>query len=58
VGKVSGELMRMLHAPDVQARIRREGAEPVGSTPEQFAARVKSEIAKWAKVARAAGITN
>jgi tripartite-type tricarboxylate transporter receptor subunit TctC len=33
-----------------------EGAEPVGSTPEQFAARVKSEVAKWGKVMRDAGM--
>ena len=58
VGKISGELVRMLHSPEVQARIRREGAEPVGSTPAQFTARVKSEIEKWAKVAKAAGLTN
>ena len=58
VGKISGELVRMLQTPEVQARIRREGAEPVGNTPEQFAARVKSEIDKWAKVAKSAGIAN
>lgn len=58
VGKISGELVRMLHSPEVQARIRREGAEPVGSTPAQFTARVKSEIEKWAKVAKAAGLTH
>ena len=33
-----------------------EGAEPVGSKPEEFAATIKSEIAKWAKVIRDAGI--
>jgi tripartite-type tricarboxylate transporter receptor subunit TctC len=58
VAKINGEIVRMLHAPEVQARMAREGAEPVGSTPEQFAARVKSEIAKWEKVAKAAGIGN
>jgi tripartite-type tricarboxylate transporter receptor subunit TctC len=58
VGKINGELVRMLHTPDVQTRIRREGAEPVGSSPEQFTTRVKNEIEKWAKVAKAAGIAN
>ena len=43
-------------SPEVRARISLEGADPVGSSPEQFAERVKSEIAKWTKVARSAGI--
>jgi tripartite-type tricarboxylate transporter receptor subunit TctC len=46
----------MLQTPDVQARISREGADPVGSSPAQFTARVKSEIDKWAKVVKAAGL--
>jgi tripartite-type tricarboxylate transporter receptor subunit TctC len=37
-------------------RLAADGAEPVGSSPEEFAAFIKSEIDKWAKVARAAGI--
>ena len=56
IGKINGELVQMLSAPEVSARIMREGADPVGSTPEQFAARVKSEIDKWAKVAKSAGM--
>jgi tripartite-type tricarboxylate transporter receptor subunit TctC len=36
--------------------VSREGADPVGSTPEAFAQRVKDEIAKWSKVIKAAGI--
>jgi tripartite-type tricarboxylate transporter receptor subunit TctC len=56
VAKISGEAVAMLGTPDVRRRITHEGADPIGSTPEQFADRVKSEIAKWAKVAREAGI--
>ena len=56
VAKINGELVRMVNGPDVRARMAVEGAEPVGSTPEQFAARVQSEIAKWSKVIKAAGI--
>jgi tripartite-type tricarboxylate transporter receptor subunit TctC len=56
VAKINGELVRMVNAPDVRARMSLEGAEPVGSTPEQFAKRVESEIAKWSKVIKAAGI--
>ncbi|MGE0039431.1 MAG: tripartite tricarboxylate transporter substrate binding protein, partial [Xanthobacteraceae bacterium] len=56
IGKINGEVVQMLNAPEVRARISREGADPVGSTPEQFAERVKSEIEKWSKVAKAAGL--
>jgi tripartite-type tricarboxylate transporter receptor subunit TctC len=32
------------------------GADPVGNTPEEFSALVKSEVVKWAKVVKAAGL--
>lgn len=56
VAKLNGEIARMLKTPEVVERIAREGATPVGSTPEQFSERVKSEIAKWAKVAKESGL--
>jgi tripartite-type tricarboxylate transporter receptor subunit TctC len=56
VTKINGELVRMVNAPEIRTRISREGAEPVGSTPDQFAARVRSEIAKWSKVSKDAGL--
>jgi tripartite-type tricarboxylate transporter receptor subunit TctC len=54
--KVQGEMARILKLPDVHERMRVQGAEPVGNRPEQFDALVKSEIAKWADIARQAGI--
>jgi tripartite-type tricarboxylate transporter receptor subunit TctC len=56
IAKINGEVVRMLRMPEVAARISHEGADPIGSTPEAFAERVKSEIAKWTKVAKEAGI--
>jgi tripartite-type tricarboxylate transporter receptor subunit TctC len=56
VAKINGELVRMLRTPEISRRISLEGADPVGSSPEQFAARVTSEIAKWSKVAKQAGV--
>ena len=47
---------RCSRRPTVRARITREGADPVGSTPEEFAARIRSELDKWAKVAKGAGL--
>src|SRR4029079_15278072 len=40
----------------VKERFISSGADPVGNTPEEFAQLVKSEIAKWAKVVKAAGL--
>ena len=56
VAKINGELVRMINAPEVSRRISLEGADPVGSSPDAFATRVRSEIAKWTRVAKAAGL--
>jgi tripartite-type tricarboxylate transporter receptor subunit TctC len=56
VNKINGEVVRMLQSPDVRERMAREGADPVGSTPEAFTKRLASEMAKWAKVAKATGM--
>jgi tripartite-type tricarboxylate transporter receptor subunit TctC len=56
IGKLNGEIVAMLKTPEVQARIVREGAIPVGSSPEQWSERFKNEVAKWGKVARSAGL--
>jgi tripartite-type tricarboxylate transporter receptor subunit TctC len=56
VGKINGELVRMLNVPEIRRRILQEGADPVGSTPDAFATRVKNEITKWTKVIKTSGI--
>jgi tripartite-type tricarboxylate transporter receptor subunit TctC len=56
IARLNEETARLLRAPDVQPVFTNEGAEPVGNSPEEFAAIIKSETAKWAKVIRAAGI--
>jgi tripartite-type tricarboxylate transporter receptor subunit TctC len=50
------EISRALQIPEVRARLSAEGADPVGNTPQEFAARLKEEFAKWAKTIKAAGI--
>jgi len=42
--------------PDVKARFVIDAADPVGGTPEQFSVFLKSEIARWSKVVKQAGI--
>ena len=56
VTKLYSETKQALMLSDVKERLAQMGAEGVGNTPEQFAAFVKAEIAKWAKVVAAAGI--
>jgi tripartite-type tricarboxylate transporter receptor subunit TctC len=56
VAKLGGEIVQMIKSPDVQERIRKEGADPIGSSPEQFSERFRNEVAKWAKVAKDAGL--
>ena len=56
VAKINGETTRMLAQPDVRERIAKEGADPVGSTPEQFSIRIRSEIEKWSRVIKDANI--
>ena len=56
VDTLSTETARILKLPEVSKRISELGAEPVGGTPEQFAAFIKSEIDKWAKVIKDANV--
>jgi tripartite-type tricarboxylate transporter receptor subunit TctC len=57
VNRLSSEVVNVLRLGDVGESLRKQGAEPAGNTPEQFTAMVKSEIAKWAKVVKASGIS-
>ena len=56
VVKLHAELARILKMPDVSEKLSGLGAEIVASTPEEFAAYLKAEIAKWGKVARDANV--
>jgi tripartite-type tricarboxylate transporter receptor subunit TctC len=56
VNQLSVETARILKLPDVAQRLSALGAEPVGSTPAEFAALIKSENAKWAKVIKEAHV--
>jgi tripartite-type tricarboxylate transporter receptor subunit TctC len=56
IDRVLAALKASLSDPNVRNRLSGEGAEPVGSTPEEYERFTRSEIEKWIKVARAAGI--
>ena len=55
IARLNAETVKMLNLPETKERFVSLGAEPVGNTPEEFAAYLKSEIAKWGKVVRESG---
>ena len=56
VAKLNGELNRMLTDPATREILAREGADPLPGTPEVFAQTIVTDIVKWAKVVKAAGL--
>ena len=56
VSKLNGEMVRILTLPETRERLTAQGAEAAGNTSEQFAAYIRAEIAKWAKVVKDVGI--
>ncbi len=58
VNRLNQEIVRVLNRADVKERLSNIGVEVIGSSPEQFAATVKSEMLRWGKVIKDAGIRN
>ena len=56
VERLNKEVVRIVQSPEVKERLLQIGNEPVGSSPAQFAAFIKAEIAKWGKIAKQAGV--
>lgn len=56
VAKANAELVKMLKSPDMREKILLQGGIAIGNTPDEFGAYIKSEIDKWAKVAKAAKV--
>ncbi len=54
--RIYEEVVKLLRSPELKELLIAQGAEPVGSTPEQFADFMKSETAKWARVIKEANI--
>jgi tripartite-type tricarboxylate transporter receptor subunit TctC len=55
INRLNTEMNRAMKMPDVIQRLAGDGVEAVGTTPEQFAAYLKQEVAKWGKVVKASG---
>lgn len=56
VTRINNDLVRLLALSEVRDALTKQGFEPVGSTPEEFAAYIKSELAKWSKVFKEVGL--
>lgn len=55
VARLHAEAVKALATPDLREKLNAQGAEAVGSTPEEFRAYIRAEIEKWGKVVRASG---
>lgn len=56
VMKLNAAIVEALKMPDVAQRLASDGSTPVGSSPEQFNAHIRSEVAKWRKLVKEANL--
>jgi len=56
IARLHKEVVRTVQTPDIRQKLVNDGADPVGSSPKEFAAFLRSETTKWAKVAKDIGI--
>jgi tripartite-type tricarboxylate transporter receptor subunit TctC len=56
ISRIHRETVRVLNQPDVKDKLFSAGVETVGTTPQQFAAKLKAEVIKWGKVIKDANI--
>lgn len=56
IAKINADANKALNAPDMQQRLKNDGSETMGGTPEALTAFLKEDSAKWARVAKAANI--
>jgi tripartite-type tricarboxylate transporter receptor subunit TctC len=55
LAKLHTDVVRMINMPDVKERFLSQAAEPIGSTPAEFAAFINAEIGKWSRVIKESG---
>ncbi len=56
VAKLNADVLKVIRSPELMDKLRAEGSDPVGSSIEQYAAFLREEIVKWAKVIKLANI--
>ena len=53
--KIHDDSVAVIRRPDFLERLDRDGIEPVANTPEEFAEQIKTDLARWGKIVKAAG---
>jgi tripartite-type tricarboxylate transporter receptor subunit TctC len=56
IARLNKELVRILHSPDIKEKMKAEGVEAVGGTPQEYAAHLKEELARYGRIVKSAGI--
>jgi tripartite-type tricarboxylate transporter receptor subunit TctC len=56
IDKINKDVVAIIRAPELREKLAAQLMEPVGSTPEEFRARIDGEIARWAPVIKAANV--
>jgi len=56
IEKLNAEIRRALQSPEMQKQLKAQGAQALGSTPQEYAAYIKSEISRWGEVVKAANV--
>lgn len=57
IQKLNAEIIKALQSAEVKEKLAQQGAEPLGSTPEEYGSYIKKELARWAAVVKATGVT-
>jgi tripartite-type tricarboxylate transporter receptor subunit TctC len=56
IGRIAGEVARVMHDPKLAERFASNGVDPLGNTPEEFAATIRTDIELWAEAVKVAGV--
>ena len=57
VNRLNAASVKLIQAPEMRSKFATQGAEPIGDSPQEFGAYLRSEVAKWAKVVKTSGAT-
>jgi tripartite-type tricarboxylate transporter receptor subunit TctC len=57
IARLHAEIVKVLHSPEVVEQLAAQGVDTIGNTPEEFAAIVRADVGKWARVLKDAGVT-
>ena len=56
IARVGGEMRKIVQSKNFNDLLISQGADPIGSTADEFRARIRADLAKWAETIKAAGV--